>query len=219
MRCRISGEPSPTVEWFKNSVPVASGGHVSTGATGDMQYITFTEVTSSDEGRYRCVATNEAGSVYTTADLTVESSVSPPSFRQRLVDVEVSDGEEAMFSVKLKEPVDSVKWYHNDVPIDDGEKYAISRGDAENEFVLIIPVTERDDEGTYQCVAKNESGKATTRAELEVLEIIIPPSFVGTDEPMMTYREGDDINFDAEVRGKPAPEITWYKDELLGRFY
>lgn len=216
MRCRISGEPIPTIEWFKNSARVSTGERVITGSTGDMQYINFIEVTSSDEARYRCVATNEAGSVYTTADLTVESTVSPPSFRRRLFDVEVSDGEEVVFSVQLKEPVDNVKWFHNDVLIEDGEKYAISRGDAPNEYILIIPFTERDDEGTYQCVAKNESGKATTRAELDVLETVIPPSFVGTDEPTMIYKEGDDISFDAEVRGKPLPEITWYKDELLG---
>lgn len=217
MRCRISGDPAPTVEWFKNSIPVVSGGRVTTGSTGDMQYINFIEVENGDEGRYRCVATNEAGSVYTTADLTIESTVSPPSFKQRLMDLEVSDGEEAIFSVQLKGPVDSVKWYHDDLLIEDGEKYAISRGDAENEYVLIIPITERDDEGTYQCVARNESGKATTRAELEVLETVIGPSFVGYDEPTLVYKEGDDIVFDVEVRGKPTPEITWYKDELLGR--
>lgn len=216
MRCRISGDPTPTVEWFKNSLPLATDDRVTTGSAGDMNYVNFLEVKNKDEGRYRCVATNEVGSVSTTADLTIESSVRPPSFKLRLMDVEASEGEETTFVVKVKSSTDSVKWYYNDELIENGERFQIERGDEEGEFVLIIPSTTKEDEGTYQCVARNESGKATSKAELQVLESLIIPSFVGTQEAPMSFREGDDVSLDVEVRGRPAPEITWYKDDILG---
>jgi hypothetical protein len=218
MRCRVSGVPTPTVEWFKNSLPLVSDGRVTTGSTGDMNYINFLEVKNKDEGRYRCVATNEVGFISTTADLTVESSVRPPLFKQRLFDVEASDGEETTFEVKVKGPTDSVKWYRDDELIESGGRFQISRGETEGAFVLVIPNTTTEDEGTYQCVARNESGKATTKAELQVLERLVIPSFVGTEEAPVSLKEGDSVSLDVEVRGRPAPEITWYKDDLLGMY-
>ena len=62
LRCGVTGEPSPSVAWFREGGgEVTSGGRFTISeATGELA---VSAVRLSDEGEYYCVGSNAAGSV------------------------------------------------------------------------------------------------------------------------------------------------------------
>lgn len=69
---RISGEPEPEVEWFKDEQPVEEGGNfrIEFDDTDGCSLI----INSSwveDEGQYKCVASNDLGKAISEAELLV----------------------------------------------------------------------------------------------------------------------------------------------------
>ncbi|XP_060079441.1 twitchin-like isoform X1 [Ylistrum balloti] len=70
--CRIMGIPEPTVQWFKNGVPISQGkkywmSQDSAGNCGLQVY----DVSAGDEGIYTCTLTNPAGEISTNASLRI----------------------------------------------------------------------------------------------------------------------------------------------------
>ncbi|VDO55992.1 unnamed protein product, partial [Brugia timori] len=68
-------------------------------------------------------------------------------------------------------------------------------------------------QGTYQCVASNEHGRAITQCYLLVGEPFDepagPPRFLKCMRDIWTPL-GRDVEFEVEVNGYPLPELTWY---------
>ena len=62
------------------------------------------------------------------------------------------------------------------------------------------------------------SGKNTCRADLKVKEKLFAPEFSEEqlDTPI-TVTVGDEVNLDATVKGKPKPDVRWYKDDKILR--
>ena len=57
--CVVTGNPAPTIEWFKNSSRLAVGSRVEVLPSGTLL---IHRVAGNDAGMYRCVATNRGGS-------------------------------------------------------------------------------------------------------------------------------------------------------------
>lgn len=68
LKCRASGRPSPLILWTKEDVQLTTGPRVKVTAIGDLH---ISSVRSSDQGIYRCHATNKAGSVVATTTVIV----------------------------------------------------------------------------------------------------------------------------------------------------
>ena len=70
LECRVSGDPTPTVAWFYNSVQVPNSGaqHITQASNYSLL---FSPVQSSDRGQYVCQATNAAGQDSASLQLTV----------------------------------------------------------------------------------------------------------------------------------------------------
>ena len=69
---RITGEPEPDVEWFKDEQPVEEGGNFRIefdDTDGCVLVINSTRI--EDEGVYRCVASNSFGKAISEAELLV----------------------------------------------------------------------------------------------------------------------------------------------------
>ncbi len=64
--CPAIGTPKPTIEWFKNDHPLEL-------FDINDQYI-LTNIKQTDEGIYRCIATNKAGTTYRIFNLSVHSN-------------------------------------------------------------------------------------------------------------------------------------------------
>uniref|UniRef100_A0A8C6UFF9 Uncharacterized protein n=1 Tax=Neogobius melanostomus TaxID=47308 RepID=A0A8C6UFF9_9GOBI len=77
--CKAAGKPRPTYRWFKNGNPLTSQGRhrVESGT------LYISRISLSDAGMYQCVAENDLGALYASAELKVVAS--PPDFSQRPV--------------------------------------------------------------------------------------------------------------------------------------
>ena len=73
LSCDTLGLPKPEVVWEKNgkSIPPV-GQRYMMSRTGSLQ---FTNIQVDDSGTYRCIARNDAGSVYRDIELSVQGKV------------------------------------------------------------------------------------------------------------------------------------------------
>ncbi|XP_006812951.1 peroxidasin homolog, partial [Saccoglossus kowalevskii] len=98
---------------------------------------------------------------------TEELNCIAPHFVMEPSDVDATYGNQVFFSCRATgDPKPDIKWLHNNVLIDaeDGNYNVLEDG------TLMIPHAEDDDEGTYECMARNAAGQAVTRvAELRYL--------------------------------------------------
>lgn len=70
-RCKISGRPSPQIQWFKGDNVIKPSKYFQMQRDGDTCTLRITEAFPEDEGPYKCVATNSVGTVTTVAQLKV----------------------------------------------------------------------------------------------------------------------------------------------------
>lgn len=74
-RCKISGRPSPQIQWTKGDNVIKPSKYFQMQRDGDICTLRITEAFPEDEGPYKCVATNAAGSVTTAANLKVSGNL------------------------------------------------------------------------------------------------------------------------------------------------
>ncbi|VDM83339.1 unnamed protein product [Strongylus vulgaris] len=74
----------------------------------------------------------------------------------------------------------------------------------------------RDQQGTYQCVATNEHGQASTQCYLLIGELTDeragPPRFLRCLGDIWTPL-GEEVVFEVEAAGYPAPDLIWYHQD------
>ena len=76
LEVKISGEPEPDVEWFKDEQPIEDGGNFRIEFDdSDGCALIINSARLEDEGQYRCVATNEFGKAISEAELLVTGMV------------------------------------------------------------------------------------------------------------------------------------------------
>lgn len=69
---KVGGDPIPSVKWMKGKWrQVTHGGRISIEQKGQEAKLEIREVTKSDSGQYRCVASNKHGEVECSADMHV----------------------------------------------------------------------------------------------------------------------------------------------------
>jgi len=72
--CTSVGNPTPTITWTMNSAPVIPGGMPRIQQAPNDSLL-ISEVLVSDEGSYRCLATNAAGTESATIELVVYGKI------------------------------------------------------------------------------------------------------------------------------------------------
>nr|XP_008522619.1 PREDICTED: tyrosine-protein kinase transmembrane receptor ROR1 [Equus przewalskii] len=88
LHCRVSGNPPPTIRWFKNDAPVVQEPRrISFRATNYGSRLRIRNLDTTDTGYFQCVATNGKKVVSTTGVLFVKfgppPTASPGSSTQR----------------------------------------------------------------------------------------------------------------------------------------
>lgn len=219
LKCRTIGTPEPTAEWLKNGTQVKLSRRIKADIIGDMCQLSFTETQADDSGDYKCVVRNDLGSASTECELIVTKPVRAPEFKVKLKSLKVTEGEQVQFDVRASgNPEPKIEWFRGTQTISNEGRFTVKSGEGDEQYSLIIADTTTDDAGTYKCVASNTEGKATCRGELEVGEKLTVPEFADElDEAPLTFKEGDEVSLAVTIRGKPAPEVQWYKDELSVR--
>lgn len=215
LACTVKGTPQPTIEWFKDGKPLKTSKRMKDDFDGEVVSLSFTEADLDDEGDYKCVAQNELGSASCTAELLVNEPATKPEFTEAMKDIEVAEDEEGRFDVRVSgSPSPTLQWFKGTKKIEDAGKFLFIDDEEDDLFSLVIDKVAPDDVGTYTCKANNEAGEVSCKAELKLQEEMASPEFDDEGETgPITAVEGGEVTLNVTVKGKPRPDVEWFKDD------
>ncbi|XP_077377558.1 hemicentin-1 [Festucalex cinctus] len=207
--CPAEGSPHPKVRWFKNGLEIHPG-QSEFSVTSDGALV-IRRTLASHGGAFKCVATNEAGSVDRKTRLKVNV---PPEIQD--------DGQPHNLTVTLKQPLTlgcdafaipspTISWTKDGHPVD-GPGLYLQNG---NRLLRIYRVQPQH-AGMFACAAQNSAGEA--RREFHIV-VQAPPVISGTSKLQdITAILGQEAEFQCRVSGRPAPAVEWSRDgEVLSR--
>ena len=218
LQCLVEGYPQPTIEWFKDGAKVKESRRIKAERDGNAICLSFKETLPGDNAGYKCLATNDLGSASCSTNLKVKA-LCKPDFKEKLKGVEVLEGDLATFEVFIVcNPEPNVEWFRGTTKLESDGRLEVLESRDENRFKLIIGDVKREDSGMYKCVAANEVGKATCRADLSVKERLFAPT-ISEEQPEapLTATEGDEVTLNVTITGKPKPDVRWYKNDRVLR--
>lgn len=215
LTCKVSGEPTPTVTWFKDGIEIPLDTRVKTRFDGKTCELSFTNLKLDDTGNYKCIISNDLGEVQSSVDVEVKKRSRKPEVVERMTDVDVTEGEDARLEVKVSgHPTPDVQWYRGRKKLKDDERVTIEKPDEDGVYALNIKDTNVDDSDIYKCIASNDVGDTEVKAELKIKEKKVHPEFEDVDfEEPLEVKENEELSAELKIKGKPKPEVTWFKDE------
>ncbi|XP_029960009.1 hemicentin-1 [Salarias fasciatus] len=207
--CPAGGSPRPKVRWFKNGLEIyPEQSEFSVARDGALVIST---ASASHSGDFKCVATNEAGSVERKTRLKVNV---PPEIQD--------DGQPLNLTVTLKQPLTLgcdafgipspvITWTKDGHHVDSPGVY-LQNG---NRLLRIYRV-QPEHAGRFACTAQNSAGEA--RREYTIV-VQAPPVISGASRLQeLTVVLGQEVEFQCRVSGRPAPRVEWSRDgEVLSR--
>ncbi|RUS90390.1 hypothetical protein EGW08_001885 [Elysia chlorotica] len=219
LTCCVTGLPRPEITWFRNDSEIEKSPSLVMKHEDEMVKLKIPATKMEQDGLYRCVATNSAGTDSCEARVDVQGKTEAPVFTRPLNHREVREGRPVKFECEVKGiPQPEVSWFLKDQPIETGVHFTLEQrkgltGDVVHS--LSIDVTQVEDAGTVKAVATNKAGEATSEARLDVDEKKEVPKFIKKMETVETV-ENNSASFTVVVSGKPKPHITWVRgDEEL----
>ncbi|NXM99795.1 TITIN protein, partial [Sylvia borin] len=204
--CEVEMAPNVKFQWYKAGREIYDGDKYTIRTSNYLSTLEIPRPQVVDCGEYSCKASNQHGSVSSTAALTVTE---PPRFIKKLDSSKlVKQHDSTTYECKIGgSPEIKVTWYKGETEIHPSEKYRMS-------FVDSVAVIEMhnlsvEDSGDYTCEAQNPAGSASTSTTLRVKA---PPIFTKKPHPVETLK-GSDIHLECELQGTPPFQISWYKDK------
>ncbi|EHH63592.1 hypothetical protein EGM_16591 [Macaca fascicularis] len=209
------GEPAPSLTWVRSfgTLPEKT---VLNGGT-----LTIPAITSDDAGTYSCIANNNVGNpAKKSTNIIVRALkkgrfwITPDPYHK---DDNIQIGREVKISCQV-EAVPSEEltfsWFKNGRPLRSSERMVITQTDPDvspgttNLDIIDLKFT---DFGTYTCVASLKGGGISDISiDVNISSSTVPPNLTVPQEksPLVT-REGDTIELQCQVTGKPKPIILW----------
>lgn len=231
LECQVapSDDPSLQIEWYHNSVKIVKQTTRVT-FSNEKGYIRLTvkEVTTEDEGIYKCRAINESGECVTTTEVTVdkkvttlveESSLDLPSITPitPLVQetVETTNLHLEVFVNPAKDSTMTVEWQRNKTTLHPNHRVTTyhSSGDAILEVQNLTP----QDSGTYTCIAKNSRGVSQQDFVVNIKpkeDKELAPQFYYAFKNIPNVKQGESIHMENVVTPKDDPNlrVEWFHD-------
>ncbi|XP_065504896.1 hemicentin-2 isoform X1 [Caloenas nicobarica] len=224
--CDTNAIPPPQFSWYKDGEPLAPGPGVLMLLGG--RVLQLPAVQEEDKGRYTCEATNVAGRDHRHYELEV---LTAPTIRGDTAE-EVTATINGTVRLKCEatgQPVPTVSWLWNDVPIVASPRHQLLEGGT----VLQVATVEVGDTDSYTCVAENVAGSAEKHFTLSVedkastatlaqaskafqLLVTESPRIEAASHPTeMSITVGTPLKLTCVVTGVPVPTVTWEKDGRL----
>ncbi|XP_051877097.1 protein sidekick-1 [Pristis pectinata] len=173
--CRAMGIPLPSLEWYKDSVPVImlNNSRYKEMVSGTLQ---IRGLVPEDSGIFQCFATNEAGDIQAPSYLTVTNIA--PFFIRAPSDTAVTDGAAVVLHCEASgAPKPGITWTKGDKVLASGS-VQIPRFVLQESGGLLIKPAHVEDAATYTCYAMNSKGAVNASANLTVWTrtfISVPP--------------------------------------------
>ena len=215
LECHVSGATDAQVRWFRDNTLITDDARISSSFDGTVCTLSIEPSILDDEGEYMCQIENDQGVVSTATEVLVEQGMALPIFKDRIQNLNVTEGENACFDVRIvgnPEPV--VEWFKDGVQLEDEGHVMIIDDVDDNEpelFSLVIENCKPSDAGEYKCLAMNEAGKDACTAQL-----VVNPTSDSTKTPdaaeiPLVFTEGQDVTLKALMSKHLT--ITWLKDD------
>ncbi|XP_051789251.1 protein tyrosine phosphatase receptor type Fa isoform X12 [Erpetoichthys calabaricus] len=197
MLCAASGNPDPEISWFKDFLPVdtaSSHGRIKQLRSGALQIENSEE---SDQGKYECVATNNAGTRYSApANLYVRVRRVPPRFSIPPTNHEVMPGGSVNLTcVAVGAPMPYVKWMSGVVELTKEDEMPVGRN--------VLELNNIRESANYTCVAISSLGMIEASAQITVKALPKPPSV-----PIVTETTATSVTLTWDS-GNPDP-VSYY---------
>ncbi|XP_020283453.1 neogenin isoform X2 [Pseudomyrmex gracilis] len=174
------------------------------------------DVQYRDVGSYRCNASgygqyrlsNKAQLGLLSSDIgrADEGTSAPVFIAQPLQQVAVEGSDVTLECAANGYPKPTILWLKDGVALDLTSFDSRYRKVAASS--LMITDVRESDHGSYQCRAENEVESLDAVAEMIVQ---VPPKFLKKPEDKFAS-ENQDLEFECEIYGKPAPKIMWLKN-------
>ncbi|XP_042313952.1 roundabout homolog 1 isoform X4 [Sceloporus undulatus] len=215
--CEARGDPVPTVRWRKDDGELPKARY----EIRDDHTLKIRKVAAEDMGSYTCVAENMVGKAEASATLTVQVVSEPPHFVVKPRDQVVALGRTVTFQCEATgNPQPAIFWRREGSqnllfsyqPPQSSNRFSVSQtGD------LTITNVQRTDVGYYICQTLNVAGSITTKAYLEVTDVIAdrPPPVIRQGPVNQTVAVDGTLVLSCVAAGTLMPTILWRKDGIL----
>ncbi|XP_075588793.1 LOW QUALITY PROTEIN: titin-like [Dermatophagoides farinae] len=210
LNCEISDDTTSKIEWFLNGVPLnGSSPRINLKQESGKILLTIKKSEPKDSGLYKCRASNNQGESYTTTQVYVQPSesniVRESLFYEQtttttiddeihdklpsiipLTDTEIflNEGSSLHLEVKVDPMNDSsmqIEWYHNETELKIGNRITTFHGFGF--AILEINDCNRDDGGTYACIARNDKGYSQQNFQVNLIETMINEPMIQQPHP------------------------------------
>eukprot|EP00794_Sanderia_malayensis_P010055 gene10055-11084_t len=231
VRCPVRGKPTPKIRWRRADAFFNIDPRMTLSPEGDLQ---IKDIQTDDAGTYVCTAVNEAGSDERSLKLVVAEApiaqVTSSKFDsmqrakapaigviQRIV---VSKNRNITITCSVQgNPLPKINWFKEGQSIRvDGRKYH-----TEGDELSIINVN-KNDAGSYRCIAENLAGrnmatiklivgeKPKIRQSNERIVQTLPATLKAEMGQSIGVRRTSVVMVICDVSGTPKPVITWTKN-------
>ncbi|XP_026508397.1 roundabout homolog 1 isoform X1 [Terrapene carolina triunguis] len=216
-KCEARGDPVPTVRWRKDDGELPKARY----EIRDDHTLKIRKVMAGDMGSYTCVAENMVGKAEASATLTVQVVSEPPHFVVKPRDQVAALGRTVTFQCEATgNPQPAIFWRREGSqnllfsyqPPQSSSRFSVSQtGD------LTITSVQRSDVGYYICQTLNIAGSITTKAYLEVTDVIAdrPPPVIRQGPVNQTVAVDGTLVLSCVATGTLMPTILWRKDGVL----
>ncbi|XP_030016091.1 obscurin [Sphaeramia orbicularis] len=195
LSCKFSAPPKE-VQWFKDKVPLAPSDKYNMKQDAARAQITIQKLTEEDNGEYRCVS----GPAETKGTLTVE--VREINISKHMVDTEVDEDGDAVFTCEINYADEEVQWLLNDKVLFTNEVNTISHDGKVHKLTLknLAP----QDGGTISFQVRKVKESVTLKVkEKRAVFLKSLDDVVGEEKGMITL---------ACEASKPRVSPTWKKE-------
>ncbi|XP_056641389.1 protein sidekick isoform X2 [Diorhabda sublineata] len=204
--CIANARPLYELEtlWFKDGIPIESTGIQYSFNDIWNRTLILTSVNTTYSGSYECQVNLKSGGFPTVAASANVEVLEKPRFLSSAKPETLGE-----YSASLSLPCDvlgipkpNITWYKNSEELDLSDK----RYEVQEDNSLLIKKLLINDNGMYQCFARNEAGESSLSSWLKVK----------TSQPIMefgptniTVLDGKDATLTCRAVGAPIPNTTW----------